>query len=471
MPNPAPTPAAPAATPPPAQPPAAAPAAPPAAAPAPASPPPQTRGSKLFKLLADEAGLEAPQEHRHGFEPKDDKKPEPAPDAAAPAPSATPPADDKPIKATKSKAIEKRPAPDKEQPAAPPAAPAPSAPATEADWEAQLVDEEKQLLEDAREAEKHLPARKGIAEQARKFVKSHQDYLEKHPDTDSDPDEKEKYDKWLAKNQPRLSDAEQREVSERRIAERVTKPWEEKYGKLEHEIFQRDREPAIRQEAAQVASQLRATGFPEEIIKFAETNGVEKAKAEYGEEILIANTIVQAASDDFRELVALDERHPKTGLPLVTPAADVKDPRWEQHQRLSEIIATTCEEFMYGARREQDLMRDGKWFCTRDEWAREYHKYPGRYWTFSNREIAQRMLAQVKPSIAEAIRQNEERMKARGYQRVRSSPPSPVPLAPPLPPQPQSAPSSRPQPVPAPTPGIAPAATQGARLASVLTAG
>lgn len=441
--------------------PAAVPASP--AAPTPATPPAtEGRGSRLFGLLAAEADVPP------------GKKPEKKPDPVAlpvdkksdPAPVPVP-VDDKTIRATKKPPISKRPELPTNQPAVPAPVAAPVAPKDDSEWESNLVDEEKQLIEDAKEAEKHLPTRKGLTDQIKKFVKENQKYLDKHPEIESDPDEKAAYDSWLKKNRPSLSETEQRTVSENRIAARVAQPFEAKTAKLEHELFIRDQEPIIRQQKEKIVSELNSSAMPTDIMEFAQKHGVETARREFADELNVVNIIVNTASSDYEELVRLATVNPGNGRPLATPAIDPSDPKSVQHTRLATIIEKVNDDFKSSAK-EKELLRDGKWFVTRAEWNSLPANARGQYWTLTNKEIATRMLDWVKPAVGQAIKQNQEAMAARGYERRKFVPPAIAPAA--VAPQPTRSAAPSPSPVPSTPTGSQKPVTVGSRLLSALTA-
>lgn len=429
------------------------------------------RGTRIFSLLAEEAAAEP-------GKPVEKKDP-PAKAEATPADKTevktTPASEEKPIKATRKAPISKRPELPKETaPVAQPVAATPVSAKDDSDWESQLVDEEKQLLADAAEAEKFLPARKGLKEAAKKFVREHQKYLEKHQDIDSDPEEKAAYETWLAKNRPALSEAEQRTVSENRIADKVTKPWEDKYSEIEHELFKRDREPELRQYTERIKSDLNSTAIPAEIMEFAKQHGADVAKQQYSEELKVVNAIVNTAASDYEELIRLQTVNPKNGRPLSVPligqpgiAKD--DPRLLQHERLEVMIKTVTDEFKNTAS-QKELVRDGKWFVTRDEWNSLPDSARGQYWTFNNQEIGQRALAWVPSAVDITIKQTREEMQNRGWERKKFTPPA-APLTPAVPPQPtRSAPGPNTSPVPPVSGSNGAAQTAGSRIASVLTA-
>ncbi len=291
-----------------------------------------------------------------------------------------------------------------------------------------------------------------------------------HTDLD-DPDEKAKYDTWLAKNRPSLSATDQRQITENRIAARVAKPLTEKTADLEHQLFVRDEEPKIKQQTARVTSELNTAAMPDEIMEFAKQHGVEQAKKEFVDELQAVNTIVTTAASDYEELIRLDTYHPTTRRPVSVPAMNESDPKYGQHQRLLGIMEKVDSDFKETAK-QTELMRDGKWFVTREEWRNLPPAARSQYWHFTNREIATRMLSWVKPAIDITIKNNREALAARGYERRKFVPPAPAaqPAAPA--PQPTRTPAGPgASPVPATTPAHVPGATSGARLASALAGG
>lgn len=467
--------AAPAAAVPPSTPatPPASPASTPLAAPA-ADPKTTGRGSRIFNLLAAESASEPgkPAEKKTSPDASSAAATPPA-DGNKPETPATPAADDQQIKARKPKAISKRPDPTPATPAAQPVtATTPQTPAPDAGED--LIDEEKQYLADAEEAERFLPTRKGLKEQVRKFFKEHQTYLEKHPDLESDDQEtrsdaEQKYESWIKSHRPVLTDAEQRTVSEGRIAARVSKPLEEKTQQLEHEIFVRDEEPKIDQRVKSDTTGIMATAMPKDVLDFAEKYGVEAAKARFQDEITVVNSVVNNALAAYKEFLRLEAKDPKTGRFLTSPVLDKnKDPaRYELHQKMGHITDYIDNDFKENST-QKDLVRDGKWFCTRAEWNSGFNRQPDRFWTFTNAEIAKRSLNFVKPAIDMAIEQNQSSLKARGLQRVPFTPPA-APAIPPTPTNTPPGPGS--SPVPPPLNVAPPAASAGGRLSKLLSGG
>ncbi len=426
------------------------------------------RGTRLFGLLAAEAEV-PPGPKAEAKKPDAAAPATPAPDGkdAKPDASSAPasPPDEKPIRATKTKAIAKRPDLPTSTPAPVTATPAPASAAPADD---DLIDEEKQLIDEATEAEKYLPGRKGLAEQTRKFVKAHAKFIETHPDIETDPDEKAAYDTFLRTNRPSLSSAEQRTITEGRIAANVSRPFEQKTAQLEHEIYVRDQEPVFRDQRQRVTSELNTAAIPNEIMEFAQKHGADVAKREFADELGVVNEIVGMAASDYDELIRLDTYNPKGGRPVSTPATDEKDPKYAQHQRLLQTVQKVDSDFKETAK-QNELLRDGKWFVTREEWANLPPSERGNYWKFSNREVATRMLQWVKPAVEILISNRRQDFERRGYERRKYVPPStPAPAAAaPIPVRTPGGPGA--SPVPAPT-GVQPQATPASRLISALTA-
>jgi hypothetical protein len=365
--------------------------------------------------------------------------PEPPKPPKAGEPPATPPAEPG-IRA-------RRPAPPK-RPDLPISAPAPTPPAPAAatppqndeEFERGLVEGEKQMLDDARYAEKAFPAKyKGLGDKVRGFIKAHTKFLEDHPDiADDDP----AYKKFLADNRPTMSRVESREIEEHRIAERARGPVDARVSQLEHQIFERDETPKIEKFANDTYQQLAREALPEEISKLIKEKGglTEEIKAEFGDELETAHTIFTIVANDLKEFKRLTTKHPGSGKPLVE--FDDKNP---QHTRLTQMVADLCENFK--ATGGAQLQRNGKWFVTRDEWNQIDPARRGEFWTFTNAELEKRALAIVPTTVKETIRIKQEDLKRRGYVRNRPAPAAPA-TPPANPPPPPGSPALRPSPVP-----------------------
>ncbi len=232
-------------------------------------------------------------------------------------------------------------------------------------------------------------------------------------------------------------------------------------------MFVRDQEPVIRQQKERIVSELNSSAIPEDIMEFAKKYGVGTAQKEFADELSLVNTIVNTASSDYEELVRLATINPSNGRPLALPASDPSDPKSAQHTRLATIIEKVNDDFK-GSAKEKELLRDGKWFVTRAEWNSLPASARGQYWTLTNKEIATRMLDWVKPAVAGAIKQNQEALAARGYERRKFVPPNTAPAA--VPPQPTRSAAPSPSPVPSTPAGSGKPVTVGSRLLGALTA-
>ena len=400
----------------------------------------------LFKML-EESGDPLREEA-----PAEDKPKETAPAKPDDKP-AGPTADDegKPIKV--SKKVAKRPElpiPKEETPAAPVATPTP----TDSKWEESLLDDEKAALEDARFAETVNPKHKGLAEKMGKFFRDQKKYLEEHPDADeNDPG----YKKILAQ-QPALSSLDKREIADARIVSRVNKEHEGKFADLEHELFVRDEEPKVENDAMAIRRQLAFNALPKEMLDVLKEKGLPVLQKEYADELEVAGGLINTLVDDAKELLRITRVNPKTKRPLGTVAADQSHPKWDQHNRIATMVNEVCNDFHKNAP-ESEKVRDGKWFVTREEWAKLPAASRSQFWTFTNsdahvREMIDRAMGWMPGAIKQQIEARHNSLKARGYVRHREAPPA----APAVPPVASSSPSS-PRPSPSPAPNSTPAGT------------
>jgi len=341
----------------------------------------------------------------------------------------------------------RRPAPPKRpdlpiaQPAPPPAPPvAATPPQSDEDFEKGLVENEKQMLEDARYAEKFNPAKyKGLGDKVKGFIKAHTKFLEENPGIeDNDP----AYKKFLADHRPTMSRTETREIEEHRIAERARGPVDARVSQLEHQLFERDETPKIEKFALDTYNQLAREALPEDITKLIKEKGglTEEIKAEFADELETAHTIFSIVADDLKEFKRLSTKHPTSGKPLVE-----FDDNNEQHTRLTKMVSELCENFKNTGGAQ--LQRNGKWFVTREEWNTIEPTRRHEFWTFTNAELEKRALAHVPLTLKETIRVKQEDLKRRGYVRNRPAPVAPQ-VPPATPPPAPGSPALRPSPVP-----------------------
>lgn len=390
---------------------------------------------------------------------------------AAPAKVETPAApanEEPPIK------VSKRPAPKRPDlpVAAEPVAPVVTAPVAaspvDSKWEESLLDDEKAALEDARFAESVDPRHRGLADKMGKFFRDQKKYLEDHPDADEND---AGYKKILA-TQPGLSAADKRAITTARIEQTVTKKHEGRFADLEQEIYTRDEEPKVVAESQQIRQHLAFNALPKQMLDILKekgtTEGVKVLQKEYASELNVAGSVINGLVEDAAELLRITRTSPKTGRPLATAADKESHPKWEQHQRLVTLVNEACLDFQKTAPQSEQV-RDGKWFVTRDEWARIPASARHQFWTFTNseehvREMINRAISWTPDAIARKIKEKDDERKAEGYVRQRAEVP-PVP-APPV--ASTAAPSPRPGPAPAPNNAPAGQLSLGQQLAKRL---
>lgn len=389
---------------------------------------------RLFDTVEDEP--------KKTVEPKDDKpktEPKPPADKAPPAadgkPAAQPAAEptDTPLRVRKQKVV--RP----ELPIDAPAAPKADLPAAGKDidpnWEAGLDDEKKEILADARDAEKQFPHHKGLAARTAKFLK--EDAAQRAA-TDFDNQSPE-YRAWLDKNQPKLTRTEIRELEKTRAINFAREGLGGEITDLKHRLFVQNNEPKIEAEARQIFNQLSHTALPDEIAAAIKKDGYDKASETYRLELETAQEVLTTVADDLKEFKKLSTKDPETGRPMAAEATDPSDPRYAQHQRLNLMVTNVCENFKNNAPADQQL-RNGKWFVTRDEWHSIRPEQRHRFWTFSNSELATVAQQAVKHVVATKITEKRGTFSRYGWQPPVAKTPPAAPPKPNEPPQPTNSP-------------------------------
>ncbi len=365
------------------------------------------------------------------------------------------------------------------RPAVPePAARAPAAPDPELarKFEEGLEPNEREMLDDAKYLETKWPEKyKGMAGKVEKFLRDHIARTEGDDFDDQDPE----YQRWVQENQPRLSRGEIRQIEESRIADNLRKENDGRFADLHFRAFTKEKEPEVDRVGREAYAELANASLPddvgnvlrEQIGKLGPQKGYEEALKTHRMEIETAEGVLQAAADDIKEFHRLNVKDPTTGRTLSEFLDDPsKDPspgkeRYQQHQRLLQMVDGVCEDFK--ANGGDAVIRDGKWFVTKQEWLRLKPEARGRFWTFTNKEIVNRAKMGIKAVIAGAIQQKHEYLKARGFSRQQASA---APAAPVLP----STPKGPPPPAPVPGGGNEPPSTVSATarsLASTLDRG
>ena len=291
-------------------------------------------------------------------------------------------------------------------------------------WESELSEDDREMLADARYMEERFPDRyKGWAAKTERFIR---DYAAKTGEEGFDP-ESPVYKAWLAKAQPKLSRAEIREIQETRVADRIEKEQAKKYSDLNYKLFVREEEPKIEAERQRLQNELINLAAPDEVVEGFKKMGVEKAAAAFKMELRVIEEVASTAASDIAELDRLSRKDPESGRPLVTPAVNESDPKWVQHMRLSTMVKSLCEGFKANAPQNQQV-RDGKWFATRDEYKRMTPAQRQNWWTFTNKELVNLAKPGIKAVVAQRIKAQIAELEGHGFKRV--LPTSETPAAP-----------------------------------------
>ncbi len=351
----------------------------------------------------------------------------------------TPPAEPAPIAVRKRKKATPEPvAP--AAPVTPPATPTPPPAATpnpDEEFEAGLLDEEREQLEYAREAERLQPEKyKGQAAKVKKFLKEHQDYLEKakKDDADFDASSDPTYKDWLAKNNPVLSNRQIREIERLRAVEDAKKDTDAKINELREDMHRRAEEPIVKAETDKFFAELADEGLPAEVKAVLKEKGAEEAQKLFPVEFREANAVMSEAAKSIEEFIAITRR--------VKPF----DKTNVRHTKLLDFIGFQCDSFKKTG--GELLVRDGKQFLTRDEYFARKPEERANHWTFSNKDI----IAMAKMTAAATIKQRVAQVykEREGEGWVRPKPPA-APTAPATPPPAGAPPAPRGAQIPAPS--------------------
>lgn len=428
---------------------------------------------EMFKLLTAETpdlvveaskpkptAPEAPKPPAKTEAPKPEEKPIKVAKKAAPAPEARPPV------------------PTGTEPAAAPAAkPAPAAPAAtkpaedDAEFEAELVDEEKALLDDARNAERFGGEKfKGHAAKMTKFLKENVEKSEAVAKGDLDQAD---YDKWHRANLPKISPLDQRAINRELAKHDARQEFEPKLQAEQHTRWAEAETPKLKAKGNAIYTKLANSALPDDVVAaIAErTKGitdpaayqakVKEVQKDYALEFEISEKIINAATDDLEEFHKLTTAHPTTGRMLKE-----FDPANPQHDRLLKIVSDVCADFKSNGGAE--LKKDGKWFATREEWSQmqaavQQGRLPkeelSKWWTFDNDQIVERAISGVKGAISGAVKAQLGNLESRGFKRTIAGAAA-APAVPPVPPAPGAPPAPRSMPPPAPGNGAAPTPAQ-----------
>lgn len=419
----------------------------------------------LFKMLEESGDPMQEPEKKEAPTPAEPEKPKAA--DTPPAPVAQEP--EKPIKV--SKKVVKRPELPipKEEPAAPPATTTPIATQAVPTVDESLNDDQMAALGDAELAEKLDPKFKGLSAKMKDYFKREKQFLESHPDVDeADPE----YKKLLA-TAPVLSAADKRLIAEARIEQRVEKKYKPELENIQHELFVRDETPKIENEAANIRRHMAFNALPKEMLDVLKDKGLPALQKEYADELEVAGGLINTLTEDAKELLRLTRIDPRTQRAMAQAADTPQHPKWEQHNRIATMVNEVCNDFQKNAPQNEQV-RDGKWFVTREEWAKLPPGARHQFWTFTNseehvREMIDRAMKWMPGAIEQQIKVRQDALKARGYVRQRGEAPAPTPPVPTTPPVASTAPSS-PRPSPAPAPSSTPAGqmTPGQLLAARL---
>lgn len=316
------------------------------------------------------------------------------------------------------------------EPAAPAPAPAPVAAlpvakAPEPDDEDDLVDEEKDQLQYARDAERLMGGKfRGQEAKVKAFFKAHTAYLEaataKDADVTFDADNAE-YQAWLTKNNPTISPRDVREIERARAVDEAGRATDTKLAEVRDEVFRRDEIPKVKAEGDRFFTELTDVALPADLKAVLREKGSAEAKKQFPIEFAIANEVMGQAAGDIEEFIAITRVNPTTGRPL--KAYDAANP---VHGRLLEFVNSQCDAFERTGGKLR-INKEGKTFATRTKFFSVPPEQRADLWTFQHKDIIAMAKVAAQAVIKDRISVEYKTREDQGWQRPKAA----VPVAPP----------------------------------------
>lgn len=278
--------------------------------------------------------------------------------------------------------------------------------ATAKDWEATLLEEERDQLDLARAAEGQNPTKyKGLAAKTEKFIR---DNAARTGADDFDPDDTA-YKAWVDKERPNLTATEVRQIERERGASVARREAEAKSQEVLDKTFRMVEAPRVKAEADAYFVNASTEAMPDDLAKVFKEDKA-KAATEFPFEYQIVEQEVDRHASVVEDMLALTRINPDTRRPLM--AYDHSNPL---HVAAAELINTVDAEFKKNG--GDARVKGGKTFLPRAELASVPVADRAKYWTFTANEIAHRSTPLVKARIVAKIASEHERMKKLGFNR------------------------------------------------------
>lgn len=274
------------------------------------------------------------------------------------------------------------------------------------EWETGLLDEERDQLDLAREAELQDPVKyKGLAAKTEKFIR---DNATKTASDDFDPDD-DTYSEWVKKERPALSQSEVRKIERERGARIARTESEVKSVETLDKAFRLVESPRIKAEADAYFAKASTEVMPDDMAKaFIEDNA--KAAAEFPFEYQIVEQAVDAHTSVVESMLALTRINPETRKPLLPY-------NHADHRHVAAATLINNVDSAFAKHGGAALTRNGRTFLPRAELAKVSAEQRAKYWTFSASEIADRSTAMVKAQVEARIAGEHKRLQSLGFER------------------------------------------------------
>lgn len=260
-----------------------------------------------------------------------------------------------------------------------------------------LLDEEKQRYELAKKAESLSPEFKGLAKKYLEFAKEVDQYTKKRlaEDDEYDFQSDPKFKELASKNPitPQLEKKIDREELKAELLGESRKEIED----LRRQQYIAEQKPQVDQMFEQFKESV-VEMLPDYFAKAIETEGLEAAKAKYPLEFDLADQHAAATNAAVKEFLEVSRglKQYDSGNPL--------------HQAIYGFISKESKLFIETAKSDE-LVRDGKRFVTREDFARMKPDERSKHWTLTNQQILKMVRIREKEALIKSIEAERERIK------------------------------------------------------------
>lgn len=342
--------------------------------------------------------------------------------------------------------------------AAPPAATAAAQTPPADPFEAQLTEAEKDEMEFARYAAKTNPGKYGdLPQKTLTFFKKVADYVEKgaaaNPDRSFDEGD-EDFGKFVKQHRPRMEGIDRRRLERQQTVEaateRIRSEKQAEIDELKEKTHRLENLPRVEQATRTFVEESERFYAADEA---SPASPIVKRVREVGwQQVLNEDRVFAPIVKQFHDQSA----RLATTYESILAGVVKFNPQNPDHSWLHSFVVQQADNFKRTG--GDALNRNGRTFATPLEYNQMNPAEQARHWTFMSQDVLVRLAGNTKWNVDQALKAEEERMTASGFQRVPKTqlpatatppaqPPAPAPAQPapsPSPGSPRSTPSSAP---------------------------